>query len=161
MSGRQGQLVVSHRSSVADCEGTQLTVPIALALLLMCADANAAPPSSLACKNSPHLVGPCFTVHGRLAVYNGSNVFRIWPIGTHRLIAIVNVDDRTVEPVLPPEIEGPLERGTATGVALFGDYEVCPVTRQKPGTMQDVCLIRGTNLIAKSLGMGPAPAPPR
>ena len=124
------------------------------ALLLMCANAaDAAPSSALACKNSPHRVGACFAVHGRLAVYNGSNVFRIWPIGTHRLIAIVNTDDRTVEPVLPPEIESPLERGTATGVALFGDYEVCPVTRQKPGVMQDVCLVRATNLVARSLGM--------
>jgi hypothetical protein len=31
-------------------------------------------------------MAPCFTVHGRLNPWNGTPIFRIWLVGTNRLL---------------------------------------------------------------------------
>jgi hypothetical protein len=40
------------------------------------------------CSDRRDLVGACFTVRGRLSVYNGNPSVRIWPIGTTRLLGL-------------------------------------------------------------------------
>jgi hypothetical protein len=102
-------------------------------------------------------VGPCFTVHGRLSEYNGSCVERIWVVGTKRLLAIVNPEGQCVESDgLPKPITRLLNLGPPTTVAIFGDYEVCPTTPERPTEMREVCLAKASHLTAKSLWIGHA-----
>ena len=100
------------------------------------------------CRESNALVGPCFTVHGRLSIYNGSCVERIWPIGTKRMLALA-APNGECDPILPRSVQGLLDAAPPTTGAVFGDYLVCPVTRQRPGMMQHVCLVTATHLTAK------------
>ena len=59
-----------------------------ISALLLAASATAlaeepAPP----CKGAPTVVDQCFTVHGRLGVYNGIPI-RIWVVGTHGMLGV-------------------------------------------------------------------------
>jgi len=91
------------------------------------------PPPAQPCKANPDLAGKCFVVHGRLRAYNGNPTFRIWRIGTRRLLGVTGVHPGE-EPVLP--------EGLACGFDcdVFADFEVCPFTREKAGVMRRVCV---------------------
>jgi hypothetical protein len=86
--------------------------------------------SSEACKTDPDIVGACFTVHGRLSLWNGSPSLRVWRVGTNR---ILGVDD---DHPLPQSIAKQMD----WGVEAWGDFEVCPFTKERPGVMQLVCV---------------------
>jgi hypothetical protein len=95
------------------------------------------------CRQHPQIVGKCFTVHGRLSVYNGAPAMRIWKVGTKRMLGISEqlfaVDGyRNV----PETIQNQLNQN----VEIFGDFLVCPFTRPKVGEMQMVCVEEGKNL---------------
>ena len=90
-----------------------------------------------ACSKQPLLVGPCFNVHGRLALYNGNPTARIWKVGTHRLLGVS--ESRCQRPEcsrMPKELENSLSWENV----IFGDFLVCPFTESKPGHMQFVCI---------------------
>ncbi len=57
-------------------------------LVLFGSQALAAEPPTRPCKEHPALVGPCFTVHGRLATWNGNPTFRISRLGTNRILGV-------------------------------------------------------------------------
>ena len=80
----------------------------------------------------PAKIGQCGWVHGRYAVYNGSNVRRIWVIGTD--------DDEDVPPAISSYRQDP------AGGALFGDFYVCAREPSRHGRMQHVRLRRARNL---------------
>ena len=98
------------------------------------------------CRTHPALVGRCFTVRGRLSVYNGSPALRIWRIGTRRMLGI-SEQRFSVEGYrnVPAYIESQINQD----VVIFGDYLVCPFTRPQPGEMQLVCLETGKNLVVR------------
>jgi len=115
--------------------------------LLLTAAAALAADAPAQCKDSPAIVAPCFVVHGRLSVYQGSLNHRIWPVGSHRLLAVVDgadvYDDE--KPPLPEFLESPIEKfGSET--RLFADYRVCPLTRPRPGHMQHVCIVGASHI---------------
>lgn len=87
----------------------------------------------LGCKSNPQLVGACFPVHGRLSAYNGNPTFRIWPIGTHRLLGVIDDEERLSVPVRIRRLIG-FERD------IFADFIVCPLSHARPGHMQFVCV---------------------
>ena len=94
-----------------------------------------------ACTQNTHLVGQCFTMQGRLSVHANMRPY-LSPIGTHRLLGIASPDGAII---MPPEIERifaspPFDR------QLVADFEVCPFTRSRPGTMQMVCIAAAQNL---------------
>jgi hypothetical protein len=99
------------------------------------------------CKNSPHIVGECFTLHGRLTVYNGSLNYRLWPVGSHRLLALVdgadNYDDEN--PPVPKYLKTPLE-DPSFDRDEFADFYVCPITHYQRGVMQHVCLLGASHV---------------
>ena len=78
------------------------------------------------CQNNPEVIGSCFTVHGRISVYNGTPCVRIWKIGTDRLLGILPSEDE----IMPIAIKTELGVGTQ----IYGDYLVCPFTQEKKGT---------------------------
>jgi hypothetical protein len=94
------------------------------------------------CERSPRLVGRCFWVHGRLAAFNGTPTFRIWKIGTRRVLGIDDVEEPHE---LPQSVKQRLP-ADAFAVTITGDYRVCPFTRSRPGRMQFVCLAGASRL---------------
>jgi hypothetical protein len=122
-------------------------VSLALLLLLIVTawgtPRNVAQPQT--CRNRPDVVGKCSHVHGRLSVYNGTPSIRLWPMGTKRLLGILDPKDASNTPgptILPVDIKNKLDWDKD----VFGDFIVCPLTRQQSGRMQTVCIAEGKNL---------------
>ena len=99
------------------------------------------------CRGSPALAGACFMVHGRLAVYNGSPAFRLSPAGSQRILGIVTPAGRPLEEPrdMPPEVRA-LFWKDADPAPVDGDFEVCPLTRERAGHMRMVCIAAGRHL---------------
>jgi len=103
------------------------------------------------CSVSPQLVGECFIVHGRLSSANGNPTFRIWRIGSRRILGVFNSEGADIESPgeLPPEI---LSVVPATGWDrndIYGDFTLCPLEQEKPGWMQFVCIADATHLVSR------------
>jgi len=124
-----------------------MRTPLLVALALVVADvaAAAAPPRS-PCRTHPDLVGRCRIVHGRLSVSNGTPSLRIWIVGTRRILGVSEWRMAEWErELLPANVwaafgDHPLDR------EIFGNFEVCPFTRDRPGWMQMICVARATRL---------------
>lgn len=96
------------------------------------------------CPGSMEVAGECFNVHGRLTLGNGTPSVRIWIIGTKRMLGVVPSEDES----LP---EG-LRRYIDFQTRLYGDFEVCPVTKYRSGEMQDVCIRSASNIVVEEVG---------
>ncbi|HEY1426002.1 MAG TPA: hypothetical protein VGF50_04955 [Caulobacteraceae bacterium] len=108
------------------------------------------------CRAIPYASQPCFSVRGRLSVWNGSPTFRLRPQGTRRLLGVVGGDGDAASPnVLPSDVRGamtprsPGELGSVTGV-----FRVCPLAPERAGWMRPVC-------IASASGIAPSLDSPR
>jgi hypothetical protein len=111
--------------------------PWLVVALLLAGSAGAEQPI---CKSNPAVIAKCFTVHGRLRAYNGNPTFRIWPIGTKRILGVTgpNPGDTAIMP-----------EGLACGFFcdVVGDFEVCPFSQNRPGVMQRVCIESTKNTV--------------
>jgi hypothetical protein len=115
-------------------------------LLLTSTGAPAREGADKPCREHPRLIGRCFTVHGRLSVYNGAPALRLWKTGTPRMLGISEQRFAVAGyRNLPENIEKQINQD----VAIFGDFLVCPFTRPKPGEMQLVCIDSGKNLFVR------------
>jgi hypothetical protein len=107
----------------------------------------------IACK-TPENAKSCYWTHGRFSLYNGNPTFRLWKIGTHRLLGIYSgpgfgpFDARLIE---EDDLELPanLEKYDFTKVSVFGDFEVCPLAPEKEGRMQPACIESAKKLVSK------------
>jgi hypothetical protein len=107
---------------------------VVMSLMLFCEVPSATPmPQKRACKGKREVVGDCFKIHGRLREYNGI-AYRIWWIGKDRL---VGADDGDIPDKLDVDY----------GMDVFGDFEVCPLTKQREGEMQMVCVESVSNIM--------------
>ena len=93
-------------------------------MLLASAFADSRPlANSESCRSRADVLGKCFQVHGRLSVYNGTPSIRLWPIGSKRLLGIIDPTDTSNAPgpsVLPLDIKTKLDGDTD----VFGDFIV-------------------------------------
>jgi|SRR5215471_2350078 len=98
------------------------------------------------CRQHPLLVGRCFTVHGRLSIYNGAPARRIWRVGTKRILGISEQRFSVAGyRNIPDYVEDKIDQD----VVIFGDFVVCPFTQSKPGEMQLLCIESATNLVVR------------
>lgn len=95
-------------------------------------------PAYGACKTDPDIIGACFTVHGRLSIWNGTPSLRIWRIGTKRILGVHNE-------ILPEAVAHRM----GWDVEAYGDFTVCPFTEERPGEMQMVCIESAENVVYK------------
>jgi hypothetical protein len=95
------------------------------------------------CKDHPMLSGPCFKIRGRMSLFNGSFPIQIWPVGTHRMLAIGGGEFHLDGYENLPES---LERQLNWKNAMFADFTVCPFTADKPGHMRQVCVESAENI---------------
>jgi hypothetical protein len=68
-----------------------------VSLILLCAlGAEAVPqktaPRKIPCK-TPEIAASCYWTHGRLALYNGNPGWRLWKIGTKRILGVYSGPD--------------------------------------------------------------------
>lgn len=128
---------------------------IALLLLILptASLAQDAAPRSAArpCRAQPALVGKCFRVYGRLALYNGTPTIRLWRAGTNRVLGVSGSYAHDGYSSIPEE----LERQLAWETELWGEYLVCPYTRRRPGAMQLVCIEAGKGVNARQRRVRP------
>jgi len=119
------------------------------------------------CK-TPENAAMCYWTHGRLAVANGNPSFRIWKIGTHRMLGVFNgpshfpprmssFDDDVFNPELPAELQRAYEADNrrlkrekgimwAVPPPVFADFEICPLEPERKGEMQAVCIESAKNI---------------
>jgi len=93
-------------------------------------------PAAQQCRTDPDLIDECFHLNGRLTAYNGDPTYRIWRVGTHRLLGVTDRPFPQDMVVLPE----PLASKMKWGLEAWGDFLVCPFTGDEPGTMQKVCI---------------------
>jgi len=90
-----------------------------------------------ACRTDPDIVDACFTVHGRLSAWNGSPTLRIWKVGTNRILG--DHEDWPLPEKLAEHLNWDIE--------AWGNFEVCPFTKERPGVMQMVCIESASDLV--------------
>ena len=129
----------------------RISFSLALAITLVCSVGNAKPRTKrkIACK-VPTNAASCYWTRGRLSFYNGTPAFRLWQVGTHHLLGIysgpsadrLGLDNEAPEfPSSVTEIFDPLNH------RIFGEFEVCPLEKLRPGAMQAACIEAAKNLI--------------
>lgn len=112
-----------------------------------------APKRRIPCKTRENAAS-CYWTHGRLGSYNGTPAFRLWKIGTGRLLGIysgpsVDFQDDDLDnenPELPANVKRklrPLEN------RIFADFEVCPLGPERPGVMQAACIEAAKNIVVE------------
>lgn len=104
----------------------------------------------------PQRKGDCRWVHGRMGVYNGGTPYRIWVIGTNRMVA---VQEALYSPsfALPANLERAIERFRTSGdwrkngkpieFTAHADYRVCALIRDRPGHMLMARLTHARNIL--------------
>ena len=83
------------------------------------------------CRKDSRVIAACFTVHGRLSNWNGNLTERIWIIGTKRMLGLRE------DTSLPKALE---EKLGNFDDEVYGDFDFCPFTAEKPGVMQVGCV---------------------
>jgi hypothetical protein len=117
---------------------------IALVLIASAASkASPAEPAPVSCAARSDLVGPCYVVHGRLQSSNGNPSIRIWIVGTKRVLGVAGSEGAELVPK-------PLVSRLADGVVVYGNFRVCPMTTEVPGSMQSVCVESGSELVREA-----------
>jgi hypothetical protein len=108
-------------------------------------------PEDKSCREHTQLVGACFKVHGRLAVYNGAPALRLFKSGTKRILGISEQRFALAGyQNVPDEVKEKIDQDKD----LIGDYVVCPFTRERRGEMQMVCIESANNLQVKDSKAG-------
>ena len=60
----------------------------------------------------------------------------LWPVGTHRLLWAAKGTEKLEDMLLKHEDD----------FCIFGDFVVCPLTKEVPGEMRHVCIREARNL---------------
>jgi hypothetical protein len=71
-----------------------------------------------------------------MGVYNGGTPYHIWRIGTDRMLGVR-------DSIVPESLATSLTWGNAA----FGDFYVCPFTKELPDAMQFVCVESARNIV--------------
>jgi hypothetical protein len=124
-------------------------IVIAISILSLAWAFQAAAEEKSPCDNIvEHIIGQCFRAHGRLSVYNGNPTYRIWVIGTRHLLGVSSWWVQPNQNELPKNVQELLPSDFPPETAIYGDYEVCPLTEEHIGWMQSVCIKRASHLVS-------------
>ena len=88
----------------------------------------------------------CRWVHGRMTEGNGTPSTRIWPVGTHRILGVVNPGHPDVDAGEMPERVLNL-RTPEHDFTVWGDFYVCPVAPERAGWMRLVVVKGARRLV--------------
>jgi len=107
-----------------------------------CIAATPKPP----CKGNPQLFADCYSVRGRVRFYNRNPSFRIWIIGTKRVLGLSEHWSTTYSrdwPIVPENLITLMNPWDD----VFGNFLVWPFTKYTPDWMQFVCVESASNLV--------------
>jgi hypothetical protein len=136
---------------------------IALALVLSVPAMLAKPPQGarlvsggrkIPCK-VPENASMCYWTRGRLQYYNGTPSYRLWKIGTTRLLGIYSgptvwTGDHLIRDNENPEYPTNVASVFAPpGNRIFADFEVCPLEPERAGFMQAACIESAKNIFVE------------
>ena len=87
----------------------------------------------------------CYWVTGRLSAANGNPTWRIWPKGTNRILGVTDLLGRETESpkLLPLKIR---KLDPTVEHRIFGDFLVCPITKERKGWMRMVGIVDARRL---------------
>ncbi len=94
--------------------------------------------------------GPCKTIHGSMDLWNGTPTVRIQVIGTHRVLGVVQPNERLDD--LPSSVRRFWTGKDAEAdwkTSIVGDFAVCPVAAERPGRMRMVRLVDARRLTTR------------
>jgi hypothetical protein len=77
--------------------------------------------------------GECYQVHARYDIYADGDA--LWPVGTKRFLDATDGN-----------LDGRLENAGWQDHSIFGDFMICPQSKQIHGHMQSVCIQSYKNL---------------
>lgn len=60
----------------------------------------------------------------------------LWPVGTHRELWVERGTEKLIAMLADKEGD----------YSIFGDFVVCPLTKDKPGVMRHICIKEARNL---------------
>jgi len=124
-----------------------LTLPLAVLWVVLGGQQSELIPADSVCAHAgTTFVGPCVTVHGRMFGANGTPGIRIWKVGTRRILGVYNEDD-TGTCRLPPGLATPLPSHM-----IYADFVVRPLTPERPGEMQMVCVASAGKSVLRPIG---------
>ena len=110
-----------------------------------------APTRKFPCKTVENTAS-CYWTRGRVRIGAGTPAYRLWKVGTKRLLGIYSgfsvYHDRLSLDNENPEFPANVEKiwTPRLGVPLYGDFEVCPLAPERPGFMRPVCVESAKNL---------------
>jgi len=107
-----------------------MRLPHACAFIAMFVNSAAAVSAQYVCAARPEIVASCFDIRGRLSFWNGAPSARIWRIGTTRILGVHNDE-------LPSKLAASV---TGFDTEAWGTFTVCPLSRERVGQMQFVCV---------------------
>jgi hypothetical protein len=117
----------------------------ALALLALQSPTAVASMRIAQCQALSKMAEAPMTVHGRLYAANGGGSgFRIWLVGTTRIVWLTP----KIDPAVPANV---LERFTPFDEELYGDFTFVPLRPDRPGVMREVCFVSGDRLVARDV----------
>ena len=131
------------------CEPKAYLISIVLLLAAPLLVAGFESPVDPPCRGHPAVVGPCFTVHGRVSAGNGTPAIRLWPVGSHRLLGVSDEGEN-----LPQCVSAHL----AENIVVFGDFLVCPFAPDRPGVMRSACIESASHLVVQEYRRDQEPA---
>ena len=99
---------------------------------------------------------PCNWVHGRMTAGNGTLSTRIWLVGTHRMLGVVNPGHPDFDVGQMPD--SVLKLLTPDhDFTIWGDFYGCPVAPERPGWMRFVVVRGARKLVPRSRSERPLP----
>ena len=125
---------------------------VSLSMLLVASWAQDAPQAvvkrKIPCKTQEN-AAICYWARGRLSVYNGTPSYRLWKIGTHRILGIhsgpgANDPLDNEHPELPANVKRVFKPFSNQ---IFADFEICPLEPEETGTMQSACIESAKNIV--------------
>lgn len=157
---------------------------LSVSALILCAlaaqaisqkDSTSAAPRETAARKvpckTPENASLCYWTHGRLNSYEGNPSFRIWKVGTKRILAIYSgpaVMPRSADvivkdgegPEFPPHLDkvflAEYKHRVSTNSShvnlvdpVFGDYEICPLEPEREGEMQASCIESARHVVVQ------------
>jgi hypothetical protein len=134
--GALGLLAGQAEAGGADCR----RIPVTTAACFLV--------NSRGCPTIPYARTPCFTVHGRLALANGTPSFRLLPLNSRRVFGVLDGRGNAESPTLLPKAVDDIAKPPGPGPDrdLFGDFRVCPLAVERAGWMRPVCIVSGRHV---------------
>ena len=122
--------------------------PIAALVLALTAQGSKPTRSDPPCSTRTDLKRPCFDLRGRVSLSNGNPNVRIWRVGTGRILGVVGVacDEHPCGHSAMPDA---LSMQIDEDHDLFADLTVCPITKEREGWMQMVCIDSARNVVRR------------